>query len=238
MQDGEFVRFGQAHLATLVAPLILAAGLALLTRRRPASGPAIRWILALVLLGVEVGWFFALHFHYRVGWKWALPLQLCDAAILLTVVLIFTLHQRVLDVVYYWGLTGVPLAMLMPDVPDPFPDPYTIVFFFLHGLVVAVLFYLLWSGTMRPSPNSMLRSFVSLNVLMLVNLGVNTLLGTNYMYLMQKPAQASLLDHFGPWPVYILVSEGVALALFWLLSWPYRKHPGQQAASSPPPVRT
>ena len=47
---------------------------------------------------------------------------------------------------------------------------------------------------------------------------VNLLLGSNYLFLVQKPAQPSLLDFFGPWPWYlaglVALAVGVCVALY------------------------
>ena len=47
--------------------------------------------------------------------------------------------------------------------------------------------------------------------------------GTDYFFLRAKPADPSLLDFLGPWPWYILSTEGVALILFLLIYLPVRR---------------
>ncbi len=229
--DGSFPRFGPGHLTALALIPLIACALAFAARQREQWRRPIQFTLAGMLTAATVVWVAVLAMHYNVGWKWILPLQLSDASIVLTVMVILTLNQWLFDVVFFWGLTAVPLAMLMPDILEPFPDPFTISFFVLHGLVVVILLYLIWSRQMRPRPDAALRSFLALNGFMLLVLAVNYVLGTNYMYLMEKPSQPSLLDYFGPWPWYIVTSEFVAMALFRLLGWPFRKRVATGAES-------
>ena len=52
----------------------------------------------------------------------------------------------------------------------------------------------------------------------------NLLTGGNYMWLREKPDEASLLDVMGPWPWYIVSAAALALLLFTLLAAPFRRH--------------
>ena len=96
------------------------------------------------------------------------------------------------------------------------------VLFLGHGTVVAALLMLAWYKPAAPRPGSWWKVFGALNVYAVVMGLFDIIFKTNYAYLCQKPAGASLLDFLGPWPVYIIACEAVALAIFWLLWLPFR----------------
>jgi uncharacterized membrane protein YwaF len=62
-----------------------------------------------------------------------------------------------------------------------------------------------------------------LNVYAAAIAAFDTVFRTNYFYLCRKPVNPSLLDYMGPWPLYILTGEAVAVLLFWLVALPFER---------------
>ena len=218
-----FVPFGPAHLGALATVAVLAVSLVGLVRARPALGRAVRLVLAagIALLvvfefsvGIREGW---------LGWAAVLPLELCDAALVLAVITLLLPRRATAEVVYFWAVSGSVLAMLTPDLAWDFPRWEFVVFFGLHGLVLVAALVLVFALGLRPRPGAPLRVWaITLAWAAFVGL-VDLAFGTNYMYLCRKPPSATPLDWMGPWPVYIGVGAAVALALFLLVGLPFRR---------------
>jgi hypothetical integral membrane protein (TIGR02206 family) len=51
----------------------------------------------------------------------------------------------------------------------------------------------------------------------------NSIADTNYGFLNEKPATASLLDLMGPWPVYVLVGAALVFTVWALMTWPWER---------------
>jgi hypothetical integral membrane protein (TIGR02206 family) len=158
-----------------------------------------------------------------LGWKTVLPLELCDAAMVVCVATLLVPRAWAAELVYYWAGAGSLLAMLTPDLQWNFPRWEFVVFFGLHGLVLAAALVLVFGLGLRPRPGAPLR-VLGVTVAWAGVVGVvNLALGTNFMYLRARPAVATPLDWMGPWPLYLFTAALVALALFELLSLPFRR---------------
>ncbi len=223
-----FHLFGVTHLAILAAIVLLPALLAAVERRLSPGSKGLRLGLAAVLLFDTAWWYWYMAWHGQSLFPSQLPLDLCDVTLYLTVIALFTLSPAVFDVAYYSALAGTSMALLTPDLWEQFPSLPTVQFFIAHGLVVTAVLYLVWSRLAQPRKGSVARTMLALNLLAAFDGVFNWIFKTNFMFLCAKPASASLLDLFGPWPWYIVVTEGVAFVLFLLLYLPFRSPRGQK----------
>jgi hypothetical integral membrane protein (TIGR02206 family) len=229
--------FGPAHLSILCAVPALAGILALRHRAIPAHARMIRLSVATALL-LDTAMFYAylLRLHL-ISFPDHLPLELCDASLVLVILSLFTLKPAFFDLAYYWALAGASMAMLTPNLWEPFPSFGGVQFFIAHGLTIAAVLYLLWSGQLRPRKGSVLRALVCVNIFAAIVGTFDAVFKTNYFYLRAKPPNPAVLDYLGPWPIYLLCTEGVAFILFVLLYLPVRRKQPTMPADTPAHVQ-
>ncbi|MCF6278162.1 MAG: TIGR02206 family membrane protein, partial [Anaerolineales bacterium] len=129
---------------------------------------------------------------------------------------------RIYEFAYFIGIGGALQSLLTPDAGIyGFPHYRFLQTFISHGLIIIAAIYMTLAEDMRPTWKSMLRVFVFTNLYMLVVYGINTLIGSNYLYVNAKPLTASVLDMLPDWPVYILYMEGIGLMTVLILYLPF-----------------
>ena len=52
-------------------------------------------------------------------------------------------------------------------------------------------------------------------------LGINSIIGSNYLFVSRKPPGPTLLDALPGWPIYLLYIEEIGLVMFLLLYFPF-----------------
>lgn len=219
----ELPLFGPLHLAVIVAVPGSAWALARFAGGGERRCRCVARGLAVMLAVNEIIWY---AFRLRMeGFRFpeALPLNLCDVTLWLTVAAALSHRPLCYELAWFWGVAGSGMAVLTPDLWAPCFSYPTIYFFLAHGGAIATLLYLVLTRLARPRRGAFRRALVGVNLFALLVGLFNLHYGTNYMFLCEKPAGASLLDRLGPWPWYLLGGEAVAVALFWLLWLPFRR---------------
>jgi hypothetical integral membrane protein (TIGR02206 family) len=150
-----------------------------------------------------------------------LPISLCNLFAVLAPLLFWRPNQRRLEVIYFLVMAGTLQAMLTPDLYVGFPSNEFFKYWIVHGGLVVLVIHNIFAFQMYPRLKGILITFGWLNVYSLALYGLNLLMGANYLYLMHKPGNASVLDLLGPWPLYILVGELLAMVFFALFYLPF-----------------
>ncbi len=178
--------------------------------------------LAAFLLAGAIGYVVA---EWRLGilsaWDF-LPLHLCDFAIFVAAFALVTRRHGAVELLWFWALTGTLLAVLTPAVSGSFPDWRWLLYFAMHGGVIAAAVVLVAGCGIRPRPGAAWRAFGWTVAYASVVAVVDLVTGANFLWLRAKPAQPTLLDWLGPWPVYLLAAGAIGLAGFHLLALPFR----------------
>ena len=214
--------FGPLHLALLMATGVIALALCFSVRHGSISSRTTRLVLGYGLIVNELIWFAFRYSHEGFRPALNLPLQLCDATLWATAFACITLIPALVEFSYFAGVAGAGMALITPDLWSPWPSYPAIYFFLVHsGIVVAVLL-LVFGGIAPLRKGAVWRAFAMVVAYAVVIGTLNAILGSNYMYLRKKPTNASILDMFGPWPMYLVAGAALALALFWLLWLPAR----------------
>ena len=150
-----------------------------------------------------------------------LPLFLCS--FLGIVIPLFAYYRKywMYEILFFWIVAGTFQGVITPDIPLGFPTFDYFRYWTVHLGLLIVMFYFTFVLNMRPTLNSVFKSFLALQVYVVVLIGINYILKANYLYLNKKPDSASLLDYFGDWPYYILVVQIIIIPYFLLIYLPF-----------------
>ena len=213
------------HLLAVAAIVVITAILVAAARLRPGAWTRIACIaLAVTVVGAEVGWWTYLVTTHATGADLAsaLPIQLCDAAIFIAAAALVFQKQLLVEVTYFWGMAGTLQALITPDLPQHFPNPLFFQYYVAHGGIVAAALFLVAGLGRWPRRDAVIKVGVITIVYALLVGAIDAATGANYMYLRSKPASASLLDLFGPWPLYVVWAALLGVVLLFILDLPFR----------------
>lgn len=233
-----FLTFGTAHLAALAIIVVFGA---FMLRFRDADADTkrrARYALAALLVVNELAWH-VWAYHY-VGWtlQKMLPLHICSALIWLGAYTLVTLNPILYEFLYFMGIAGPLQAILTPDAGRyGLPHFRAIQTMASHGMLIIAALYLTRVEGMRPTWRSVRRVIVGTFLYIVFVTGVNVAIGANYVWTLGKPATASLLDKFGPWPWYLapMIAAGVVnvLLLYLPFWWADRRRTAAATKATP-----
>jgi hypothetical integral membrane protein (TIGR02206 family) len=225
MNASPFVMFGNIHLVTIVAVILVSIFFPLSYKNKSENAKAImNKIIAFVILAhVIISPYKDLYLLQNpYNWVEVIPLHMCDLSEIFLAWFLLGGKKILYKCAFFWGLGGATMAILTPDIP--FHDLDYLFFMVGHGMIVIGIMYATVVLGNRPYAKDILTvTLITLFILTPIIYVINFMLGepANYWYLMQKPAGASLMDMFPEPPLHLLYTTPIGIAIFCLVYLPF-----------------
>jgi hypothetical integral membrane protein (TIGR02206 family) len=220
----EFHVYSPSHLTVIFLTVALPFVLALIVHRTKSRAleRSICFAISALLLINYVAYLIVARQFGVAAWQKMLPMQLCDWAMVVIIVALWTGSRRWLEIAYFWGIGGTLQALITPNLRFGFPDLRFISFFVAHsGIIIGIIFLMLIYG-FRPRPIGILRTFAWTEVYFVIAFTIDLLTDENYGFLLHKPEAASLLNFLSDSrPLYLLEFHVLAFLFFALLYAPF-----------------
>jgi len=221
----DFRYYGIQHIVVILLTVALSIGLPLLAKKHFNLSQKL-WVgrfMAIVISIWVVLYDIILLYLGAFNYKTDLPLDICNLMALLLPFLVWTPRRKIFAYLYFWIMTGTTQAVFAPNLHNGFPNFIFIKYWVVHGGLIVYIMYVALVWDFPLDRKDVWRAFLGLQVYVLFIFFVNKAIGANYVYVVEKPSSVSVLDYFGPWPLYILVCEAIVLMLSFMVYLPYLK---------------
>ncbi len=168
-----------------------------------------------------------LYSHYNTlfitnSWslKYNLPLHLCRISIIIGMIALWKPKQWMYEWLLFLSIPSGIHSILTPEFTQGLSSYIIFDFYLVHASLIFIPLFLTLNRGMLPRKKSWIRSFLYLQVPLVIIFPLNFYLGSNYMYLAEKP-MANNPFLMGEWPWYIVVLELVLILHITIIYIPF-----------------
>jgi len=230
---GEFKIFSPSHFLPILFLVLLGVVCTMAATHLSEKGKTILGTAyaSIALLGV------VLRLEHMIGRglfdpTMELPLHLCRLLAIVAPFVMYTRNRTALGIMYFMIYAGTLNANITPDVDGAFPSSNYFTYWMIHSALLVIPFYAIKVYGLKITFRDLKNAFLAANIYLIVITAYNWFSGSNYFYTMAKPPSASILDFFGPWPIYLGVTYLIACLLIVLLYLPwYFKRPTENLSA-------
>ena len=220
-ENADFIPFSKQHI--LISAIVITLGTILIYWAKKQSeqiqiltGNVLASLISLTVIFGSILNIYKPDFNYQED----LPLHLCSFLALIIPVLSFTRKYIYYEILFFLILAGTLQSLITPSEYN-FLNFTFFRYWFVHSGLVIFMLYATFIYKMRPTLKSVFKSFIGMQVYMIIMFIINYMLGSNYFYTNRKPNATTLLDVFGEWPQYIFVVELIVIPFFLLIYLPF-----------------
>jgi hypothetical integral membrane protein (TIGR02206 family) len=220
-ENTDFIPFSGQHFWIVFIAISIGSLLIFWANKQPKkiqiiTGNVLAFSICFIVVFGSILNAYKLDFDYQED----LPLHLCSFLALILPLLSYTRKYLLYEVFLFLILAGTLQSLITPSEYNYLNFIY-FRYWFVHAGLVIFMLYATIVYKMRPTLKSVFKSFVGMQLYMVIMFVINYMLGSNYFYTNRKPDATTLLDVFGDWPQYIFVVEIIIIPFFLLIYFPF-----------------